>query len=50
MPDNAKDSILGVSKSDAVTHLSQTPAMIVVSAWIIGLLAIAAVSLNRRDV
>lgn len=50
MPDNAKDSILGVSKSDAVTHLSQTPAMIVVAVWILGLLALAALAVNRRDV
>lgn len=50
MPDNAKDSLLGVSKSDAVTHLSQGPAAIVVAAWILGLLALAAINLNRRDV
>jgi ABC-type transport system involved in multi-copper enzyme maturation permease subunit len=50
MPDNAKDSLLGVSKSDAVTHLNDTAAIIVVTAWIVGLLVTAAISLNRRDV
>lgn len=50
LPDNAKDSLLGVSKSDAVTHLASTPAAIVVALWIVGLLAAAAVTLNRRDI
>jgi ABC-type transport system involved in multi-copper enzyme maturation permease subunit len=50
LPDNAKDSLLGVTKSDAVTHLSSPAAIAVVAAWIVGLLAAAAVALNRRDV
>ena len=50
LPDSAKDSLLGVTKSDAATHLNSTTAIIVVAAWIIGLLAAAAVTLNRRDV
>jgi ABC-2 type transport system permease protein len=50
MPDNAKDSLLGVSKAGAVTHLNDTAAIIVVTTWIVGLLVAAAISLNRRDV
>jgi ABC-2 type transport system permease protein len=50
MPDNAKDSLLGVSKAGDAAHLSSTPATIVVAVWITGLLIAAAVSLNRRDV
>lgn len=49
-PDNAKDSLLGVTKSDAVTHLNSTAAIMVVTAWIVGLLITSAVALNRRDV
>jgi ABC-type transport system involved in multi-copper enzyme maturation permease subunit len=50
LPDNAKDSLLGVTKSDAVTHLNDSTAIIVVAAWIAGLLIAAATVLDRRDV
>jgi ABC-2 type transport system permease protein len=50
LPDNAKDRLLGVLKSDAATYLGQTTAIIVIAAWIIGLLVVSAVVLNRRDV
>jgi ABC-2 type transport system permease protein len=50
MPDNAKDSLLGVSKGGDASHLTSTPATIVVAIWIISLLVAAAVTLNRRDV
>jgi hypothetical protein len=50
LPDNAKDALLGVLKPDAATWIDQAPAMIVIAAWIIGLLATAVVVLNRRDV
>jgi hypothetical protein len=50
LPDNAKDSLLGVTKSDAVTHLNDSAAIAVVAAWIAGLLIVAAATLKRRDV
>jgi hypothetical protein len=50
LPDNAKDRLLGVLKSDADTYLGQTTAIIVVAAWIIALLVTSAVAMNRRDV
>jgi ABC-type transport system involved in multi-copper enzyme maturation permease subunit len=50
LPDNAKDGLIGVLKSDAATYLGQTPSIIVIAAWIVGLLAAAAVVVQRRDV
>jgi ABC-type transport system involved in multi-copper enzyme maturation permease subunit len=50
LPDNAKDRLLGVLKPDAATYLGETTAWIVVALWIVGLLAVAAITLNRRDV
>jgi hypothetical protein len=50
LPDNAKDRLLGVLKSDADTYLGQSTAIIVVAAWIIGLLVTSAIVMNRRDV
>jgi ABC-2 type transport system permease protein len=49
-PDNAKDRLLGVLKSDADTYLGQTTAIVVIAIWIVSLLITAAVTLNRRDV
>ena len=50
LPDNAKDSLIGVLKTDAATWVGQTTAIVVIGAWIIGLLVTAAVVLNQRDV
>lgn len=50
LPDNAKDRLLGVLKSDADTYLGQTTAIIVIAAWIIALLVTSAIAMNRRDV
>jgi hypothetical protein len=50
LPDVAANSLSGIYKADAPQHLSQTPAVFVIAFWVIGLLAAAAVVLNRRDV
>jgi len=49
-PDIAKDSLFGVVEADATTHLAQAPAILVIAIWMTGLLAAAAIVLNRRDV
>jgi ABC-type transport system involved in multi-copper enzyme maturation permease subunit len=50
LPDVAANSLSGIYKADTPQYLSQTPAMIVIAVWVIGLLAAAAIVLNRRDV
>lgn len=50
LPDNAKDRLIGVLKPDAATYLGQTAAIVVIAAWIVGLLVAAAIALHRRDV
>jgi hypothetical protein len=50
LPDMAADSLSGLTKSDASTYLGQTPAMLVVAIWLTGVLVVAAVILQRRDV
>jgi ABC-2 type transport system permease protein len=50
LPDVAADSLSGLTKSDATTYLSQTPAILVVAIWLVGVLVAAAVVLQRRDV
>jgi ABC-type transport system involved in multi-copper enzyme maturation permease subunit len=50
LPDVAANSLSGITKIDAPQYLSHTPAVIVIGAWVIGLLAVAAFVLNRRDV
>jgi ABC-2 type transport system permease protein len=49
-PDLALDSLAGVTVGGTVTHLSESTAIIVIAAWLVGLFAVAAVTLNRRDV
>jgi ABC-2 type transport system permease protein len=53
LPNVAMDSLAlaGMTVADAMTtHLSQTPAMVVIAVWLAGLLAAAAFALARRDV
>ena len=50
LPDVAANSLSGITKADAPQYLSQTPAIMVVALWVVGLLATAAFVLNRRDV
>jgi ABC-2 type transport system permease protein len=50
LPDNAKDALIGVLKTDAATHLGDTASIIVIAIWITGLLTAAAVVVQRRDV
>jgi ABC-2 type transport system permease protein len=50
LPDAAENSLSGLTKSDATGYLTQTPAIAVVVIWLVGVLAVAAVVLNRRDV
>lgn len=50
LPDNARDSLIGLLETDAPTYLGQTPAIIAIAVWIVGLLVVAAVVMNRRDV
>lgn len=50
LPDNARDSLIGLLEIDAPTYLGQTPAIIAIAVWIVGLLVVAAVVMNRRDV
>lgn len=50
LPDVAANSLSGITKADAPQYLSQTPAIMVVAIWVVGALAAAAFTLNRRDV
>ncbi|MDQ3654581.1 MAG: ABC transporter permease [Chloroflexota bacterium] len=50
LPDVAANSLSGINKADTAQYLGQTPAIIVIAIWLIGLLATAAFVLNRRDV
>jgi ABC-type transport system involved in multi-copper enzyme maturation permease subunit len=50
LPDVAANSLSGITKADAPQYLSQTPAIMVVAIWVVGALAAAAYTLNRRDV
>lgn len=50
LPDIANNSLTGFTSPGDLTYLSPLPASIVVVTWIVGLLAISAVVLNRRDV
>jgi hypothetical protein len=50
LPDVAANSLSGITKADAPQYLSQSPAIVVIAIWLIGLLATAAFVLNRRDV
>lgn len=50
LPDVAANSLSGITKAGSPQYLSQGPAMVVVAAWVIGSLAVAAFVLNRRDV
>ena len=50
LPDVAANSLSGINKTDVPQYLSQTPAIIVIIAWLVAGLLAAAVVLNRRDV
>ncbi len=50
LPDVAANSLSGITKPGSAEYLGQTPAIIVIAIWIVGLLATAAFVLNRRDV
>jgi hypothetical protein len=50
LPDNAKDSLLGQLEPGATLYLTDRPAAIVIAVWVIGLLTVAAITFNRRDV
>lgn len=50
LPDVAANSLSGINKSDAPQYLTQTPAIIVIIAWLVGSLLVSAFFLNRRDV
>ena len=50
LPDVAANSLSGINKVDVPQYLSQGPATIAIAVWVGGLLAIAAITLNRRDV
>ncbi len=50
LPDVAANSLSGITKAGSAEYLSQTPAIMVIAIWLVGLLATAAFVLNRRDV
>lgn len=50
LPDVAANSLSGITKADTAQYLSQAPAIMVVTIWVVGALAAAAIVLNRRDV
>jgi ABC-2 type transport system permease protein len=50
LPDVAANSLSGITKSDVPQHLGHASAVIVIALWLVGLLAAAAITLNRRDV
>jgi hypothetical protein len=50
LPDNAKDSMIGMVDTNAPTYITDGPALFVVAIWVIGSLIAGAVVLNRRDV
>jgi ABC-2 type transport system permease protein len=50
LPDLAVDSLAGMTTADSITYLSPTPAIIVIVVWFVGLFAVAAATLERRDV
>ncbi len=50
LPDVAANSLSGITKADAPQYLSHGPAIAVIAIWVVGLLAAAAIVLNRRDV
>ncbi len=50
LPDSAKDSLMGMLETDAPTYLTDGPALLVVTLWVVVALAASAIILNRRDV
>lgn len=50
LPDVAANSLSGITEAGTPQYLSPGPATVVVAAWVIGSLAVAAFVLNRRDV
>jgi len=50
LPDVAANSLSGITKPGSAEYLSQNPAILVIAIWVVGLLAAAALVLNRRDV
>lgn len=50
LPDVAANSLSGITEAGTPQYLSQAPAILVITIWVLGLLASAALVLNRRDV
>jgi ABC-type transport system involved in multi-copper enzyme maturation permease subunit len=50
LPDVAANSLSGITKAGSPEFLSQGPAVMVITIWVVGLLATAAFILKRRDV
>jgi ABC-2 type transport system permease protein len=50
LPDFATDSLAGLIEVEAATYLGTMSALFVVTIWLVGLLALAATALQRRDV
>lgn len=50
LPDNAKDSMVGMVAKDAPTFVADGPALVLIGGWIVGGLLAAVYALNRRDV
>ncbi|CAN5788659.1 hypothetical protein BH20CHL3_BH20CHL3_12080 [soil metagenome] len=50
LPDVAANTLSGITKAGSAQYLSQTPAIMDVAIWVVGLLATAALVFNRRDV
>jgi ABC-2 type transport system permease protein len=49
LPDLAMDSLGGVTATTSNMYLSQGPAIVTISAWLIGMLVLASVMLTRKD-
>lgn len=50
LPDNAKDSMVGMVAKDAPTFVADGPALVLIGGWIVAGLLAATYTLHRRDV
>lgn len=50
LPDNAKDSMVGMIASDAPTFVADGPALLLIGGWILAGIVAATYTVNRRDV
>jgi ABC-2 type transport system permease protein len=48
-PDLAIDSLTGYTSVSSATHMSELTAIVVIGVWLVALLTLAALTLNRRD-